>query len=266
MGVFEPIANLSPAWVFTINIAAILVIGILINVVLCRILRRILRKSPSVDNAIAAFVVNAVKVICVVILLAVILNQFGVPISTFIAVLGAAGAAAALALRDTLANLVGGIVIVMTQPFGEGDLIEIDGSRGTVQEINLFTTTLNTLDYRTVSVPNGKISTSAVYNETARSIRGCDCTFRIPYDADIDAVKDILKNVCEADDIILKEPEPWIGVIRHDESCLIVEVKAYCLTENLLEAGDYLNKTVKTAFEISGIEVPYPQVDVKVRR
>lgn len=266
MGIFEPIANLGPVWVFVINLICIVIGGVLITAVICKILRRTLMKSSSVDSAIATFIVNAVKVICIIILLAVVLDQFGIKTSTFVAVLGAIGAAAVLALRDTLANLVGGIVIVITQPFGAGDLIEIDGNRGTVQEINLFTTILKTPDYRTISVPNGKISTSSVYNETERNIRGCDCTVRIPYDADIKTVKEILRNVCEADDIILKEPKPWIGVIRHDESCLIMEINAYCLTENLLEARDYLNETVKTAFDVAGIKIPYPQMNVRVGR
>ena len=266
MEIFEPIANLGSPWVFAINVAVIILVGTLLTIVICKILSRALIKSPSVDNAIAVFIVNAVKVVCITILLAVVLEKFGVPISTFVAILGAAGAAAALALRDTLANLVGGIVIVITKPFGAGDLIEIDGNRGIVEEINLFTTRLRALDYKTVSVPNGKISTSAIYNETERDIRRCTCNFRVPYDADVETVKDILRNVCEADEIILKEPKPWIGVIRHEESCMIIEVLAYSLTEDVSDAEYYLNETVSKAFDEAGIKVPYPQMDVRVRK
>ena len=259
---FEQISNMGEPWVFAINVLCILFGGIFITWVITRILKRILRKSSSVDNAITSFIVTAVKIVCGIIIAAAVLQTFGVPISTIVAILGAAGAAVAIALRDAMANLVGGIMIVMMQPFGEGDIVEIEGSRGKIERINLFTTTMKTLDYKTVTVPNGKINTAFIYNETERSIRRCDCNFRISYDSDIERVKEIVRNVCDGDAIILDEPKPWIGIVKHDEFCMILEVQAYCKTEDLWDAKYYLNETIKVAFDEAGIDFPYPHTEV----
>ena len=109
MGIFEPIASLGPGWVFIINLACVILGGFIITTIIVKALRKVLRKSEKIDNAIITFVVNAVKVICIVIIVTIILQLFGVSMTTIVAVLGAAGAAIALALKDSLANVAGGM-------------------------------------------------------------------------------------------------------------------------------------------------------------
>ena len=266
MGIFEPIANLGPAWVFFINLVCVLVGGIIGTIIIVKILGHVLKKSERVDNAVVKFCVNAVKVACVIVLIAIILQMFGVHMSTIVAVLGAAGAAIALALRDSLANIAGGFMIIITHPFSEGDLISINDDRGRVEHIDLFLTTLRTPDYRTVTIPNGLINTSVVYNESNQQLRRVDCQFSISYDSDMDKAKEILHRICEEGPLISMAREPWIGVIRHEDSGLALECLAYCREGDQFTAKYYLNETAKKEFDKAGIDIPYQHVDVKIEK
>ncbi|MDO4176875.1 MAG: mechanosensitive ion channel family protein [Bacillota bacterium] len=266
MGIFEPIAGLGPAWVFFINLICVLVGGIIGTIIIVKLLKHMLNRSEHVDNAVIKFVVNAVKVACIIVLIAIILQMFGVHMSTIVAVLGAAGAALALALRDSLANIAGGFMIIITHPFSEGDLISVNDNRGRVEHIDLFLTTLRTPDYRTVTIPNGVINTSVVYNESNQDLRRVDCTFSISYDADIEKAKETLHRICEEGPLISMEREPWIGVIRHDDSGLALECLAYCKEGDQFIANYYLNETAKKEFDKVGIEIPYPHMDVKIEK
>ena len=146
MGIFKPIANMGDAWVLVIDLLCILIAGILGTIIIVKLLRKMLKKNDSIDNAIITFIVNATKVACVTVIIAIILQTCGVASSTIVAVLGAAGATIALALKDSLANVAGGIMIIITHPFVQGDIVKIGNERGVVERIDLFLTTIRTLD------------------------------------------------------------------------------------------------------------------------
>ena len=266
MGIFQPIANMGPAWVFFINLICVLVGGIIGTAIIVKVLRGVLNKSDRVDNAVVKFCVNAVKVACIIVLIAIVLQMLGVHMSTIVAVLGAAGAAIALALRDSLANIAGGFMIIITHPFSEGDLISVNDDRGRVEHIDLFLTTLRTPDYRTVTIPNGVINTSVVYNESNQDLRRVDCFFSISYDSDIDKAKEILYRICEEGPLISMDREPWIGILKHEESGLVLECLAYCKEGDQWIANYYLNEAAKKEFDKAGIEIPYPHVDVNIEK
>ncbi|MCQ2546419.1 MAG: mechanosensitive ion channel family protein [Clostridia bacterium] len=266
MGIFEPIANLGPVYVFFINLICKIIGGLIVTGIIVKVLRRILKKSDKVDNAVVKFMVNAAKAACLTILAAIVLEACGVSMSTIVAVLGAAGAALALALRDSLANIAGGFMIIITHPFGEGDLISVNEDRGTVEHIDLFLTTLRTLDYRTVTVPNGIINTSVVYNESNQSTRRVDCEFSIAYDSDVNKAKETIRRICEEGPLLLSEPEPWIGVKKHGDSGLLLECLAYCKEGDQWDVRYYLNEAVNREFKREGIEIPYPHMDVKIEK
>lgn len=264
MGMFEPIAALGEAWVCIINLVCIILCGIVAIVIIVNILRKLLKKSSNVDDSIIVFIVNFVKVGCIIILIAIVLQFLGVPISTLVAVLGAAGAALALALRDSLANVAGGILIVATHPFSKGDIIRVGDDRGIVEHIDLFLTTLKATDYRTITIPNSRVNTHAIYNESDRDTRRIDCEFTISYETDIEKAKAILLDVCKKGELIIDDPEPWIGVSKHGENGLILECLAYCRQDDQWHARYYLNEKVKDAFAAEGVEIPYQHVDVSL--
>ncbi len=266
MDIFEPIANLGPVWVFIINLLCVIVGGIIGTIIIANVLGHVLKKSDRVDNAIVKFFVSAVKVACIIVLIAIILQMLGVQMPTIVTVLGAAGAAIALALRDSLANIAGGFMIIFTHPFSEGDIISVNENRGSVDHIDLFTTTLITPDYRTVTMPNGFINTAVVYNESNQELRRVDCEFIISFDSDVDLAKEILYRICQEAPLISMEKKPWIGISRQEGGTLVLECLAYCREGDQWKAKYYINEAVKKEFKKEGIDVPYPHVDVNLTK
>ena len=253
-------------WATLIRLALIIFIGMAIITILLAIIRRLLKKSSSLDDMLNTFVVNAVRVVCIIVLIAMCLDTLGVNIGTIVAVLGAAGAAIALALKDSLSNVAGGLMIIITQPFRQGDLINIGEYRGRVQSIDLFLTTLRTLNYQIITIPNGLVNTSILVNESREEIRRVDLTFGISYDSDVIRAKEILKEVCDRSDLVLKDKEPLVGVRCNDDSAVVLDLMAWCRTEDYFDVQYELLEKVKLAFDAEGIHIPYPHMVVQMDR
>jgi len=236
---------------------------ILITIVVA-IIRKVMKKIDTIDEMLDSFVVNAVRTICIIILIAMCLDALGVNIGTIVAVLGAAGAAIALALKDSLANIAGGLMVIITQPFKKGDLINIGEYRGRVQEIDLFLTTLLTLNYKTITIPNGLVNTSILVNESREEIRRVDLTFGISFDSDIVKAKEVLRDVCRKTELALQDREPIIGVSSHDDSAVVLDLMVWCKTEDYFDLQYYLLEQVKLDFDEAGIKIPYPHLVVQM--
>lgn len=248
------------------NLAAILII-ILIGLILLKIILRItdrgLKKSTA-DPILYTFVRNVIKVAAAIVLVTMCLGVLGIQVHTIVAVIGAAGAAIALALKDSLANIAGGVMIILTKPFSKDDLIDIGDVSGKVHHIDLFLTTLKTYDNKTITIPNGIVNTSVLVNHSQEEKRRVDCTFGIGYDDDIEHAKEIMRKVCDDNPLILTDPQPLIGVANHGESSVNMDLKAWCLTEHYWDVKYYLEEHIKVAFDENGIQIPFPQMDVHI--
>lgn len=262
----DRLLNIPEPWATVIHLALIIVIGMITITIIIAVLRRILKKIDSLDEMLNAFIINAVKVICVILLVAIFLDALGVNIGTIVAVLGAAGAAIALALKDSLANIAGGLMILITQPFKKGDLINIGEHRGRVQSIDLFLTTLRTLNYQIITIPNGLVNTSIIMNESREEFRRVDLTFNISYDSDVVKAKEIMREVCRKGTVIVDDREPVIGVRSNGDSAVELDLMAWCRTEHYFDAQYYLQEEVKRAFDEGGIIIPYPHVVVQTEK
>ena len=201
-----------------------------------------------------------------IILVTMCLGILGVQMSTIVAVLGAAGAAIALALKDSLANIAGGVMIIVTKPFSRDDYIDIGTVSGKVKDIDLFLTTLRTYDNKTITVPNGLVNTSILVNHSKEDIRRVDCKFGVSYESDIKLAKQLMREICESSDLIMNEPKATIGVSRHDDSSVIMDMFAWCRTEDYWTVKYFLEEEVKRVFDENGIEIPYPHMDVKLKK
>lgn len=248
-----------------IKLVLLIVIGLIVIKIILKVTRKALDKSSS-DPVIYTFVVNSIKLIAVITLITMGLDIIGVQMSTIIAVIGAAGAAVALALRDSLANIAGGIMIIITQPFNKDDLIDVGEVSGKVENIDLFLTTLKTYDNKTITIPNGMINTSILINHSKEDIRRVDCTFGIGYNNDIAKAKAILRNVCDAEPAIFSDPAPLIGVANHGNNAIMIDLKAWCKTDDYWDVKYFLEENVKLAFDEQNIEIPYPQMDVHLKK
>ncbi len=208
---------------------------------------------------------DSVKVLLYFILVITIASLIGVSMTSMIAVLGSAGLAVGLALQGSLANLAGGFMILIFRPFEVGDFISDGSHDGTVVDIGIFYTTLITVDNKRIMIPNGALSNSAVTDFSAKDTRRVDCTFSVAYDSDIDAVKDMLMKLMTNHDLILKDPEPFVKLSKHDSSALVFTTRAWVKTADYWTVYFDLLEAAKKLFDKKGIEIPYQQLDVHIK-
>lgn len=246
-----------------ISALLILVIGMVVMKIVLHIVRKTLEKS-TIDEVLYHFILKIAKIALWVVLLLLIMECFGFKASSLLTVLAAAGAAIALALKDSLANVAGGIMILINKPFSQDDYVDIGGATGKVKKIDLFVTHLHTYDNKVVTIPNGIVNTSVLTNYTKEDKRRVDCKFSVSYDSDIKVVKDILSGIAESNPMIMKEPAPVIGVSEHGDSSIIMDLLAWCNTDDYYTVKYYLEEEVKLAFDREGIEIPFPQMDVRI--
>lgn len=246
-----------------IGTAAIIIVGLIIIKLSLKITRKALVKT-TLDGAMYKFVLNVIKAVLGVVLIVVSLGYLKVPTAPLVTVLGAGGAAIALALKDSLGNIAGGIIILANKPFKKGDVIDVAGTSGIVESIDLFVTTLKTYDNKVITVPNGSVTTSVIVNYSSESLRRVDCVFGISYDSDIAKAKDVLLAVADSCSDIMKEPPPVCGVSDHKESAIELELKVWCETSVYYDVKYYLEEQVKLSFDEANITIPYPQMDVRV--
>jgi small conductance mechanosensitive channel len=244
---------------------AIILAGYIIISILCRIIRKALHMS-KLDGALHAFIINCTRIVLWIMVAFTAMEKIGIPIPAFLTALGAAGVAVALALKDSLGNFAGGIMIILTKPFSKGDYIQDYQTAGQVEKIDLLYTTLVTFDNKVITVPNGKLSNSTVVNFSRAERRRVDCIFSVGYQEDILRVKDILRTVAESNPSVLPEPEMIIGIAGQGEGKIQMDLKAWCLTQDYQDVKYYLEEQVKLAFDEAGIIMPYPQMEVRVKR
>ena len=217
--------------------------------------------DPGARSFLRSFISTALKIVVLLTALAVL----GVPMTSVVALLGTAGLAVGLALQGSLTNLCGGLMILLFRPFRVGDFIKSGEIMGTVREISVLYTTVITIDNCRVVAPNGSLSNAVVTDYSAEPTRRVDMEFSVAYSSDLDKVKAILSDILEGHELILQDPAPVVYVKAHGESAIVFVTRAW------VNAGDYwtvyfdLNELVKKRFDESGVEIPFPQVDVHMR-
>lgn len=243
-------------------IAAVIMIagGILIKIA-SRMLLNALEKT-KLDPVLFTFAVNCSRVILWIVVSLTAINSLGIPPTSILTVIGAAGVAIALALQNSLGNFAGGVLIIVTKPFSKGDYIDNLSVQGTVQHIDLLCTTLMTIDNKVITIPNGTLSNSIIVNYSRAENRRLDMVFTIGYEDDFEKAKDIVLTVAESSHRLLNEPQPFVGVGGHKDSAIAIDFKGWCRNADYWDFYYYMNEQVKLAFDEQGISIPYPQMDV----
>jgi small conductance mechanosensitive channel len=221
-----------------------------------------LMDKKNVDPTITGFVGNLTYMALLVFVIIAALGQLGIQTTSFIAILGAAGLAIGLALQGSLSNFAAGFLMIIFKPFKVGDYVEVAGVAGTVEMIQLFTTTLTTPDNKTVIVPNSGVTGGNIVNWTVKGTRRADMVFGIGYDEDIDKAKQIMADVLGKDDRILKDPPMQIAVSELADSSVNFVVRPWVSIENYWGVYFDAMENIKKAFDAAGISIPYPQRDV----
>jgi small conductance mechanosensitive channel len=210
--------------------------------------------NPSLNS----FLVGLVKAVLYVSLFIGIATILGVPMSSFLAILGAAGLAIGLALQGSLSNFAGGVLILLFKPFKVGDVIEGQGHVGTVRKIDILYTHLHTGDNREVVIPNGNLANSDVVNITARPTRRVEINVGVAYNTDLKKAREVILTVLQADERVHPEPAPVVYLNSFGDSSLDLVVRAWTDTGNLWPVYFESMEKIKSAFEMSEIEIPFP--------
>ncbi len=242
-----------------------LVIGLYLIKLFIKFIGRII-EAKKVDESLRPFFRTLISIMMKVLLLISVMGMIGIEMTSFIALLGAIGISIGMALSGSLQHFAGGVLLLIYKPFSKGGFIEGQGHKGTGRELRIFNTVLNTLDNKIVFIPNGPLSTGTIVNYTLESERRIDSVFSISYSDDIDSAKAVLLKVIRSNEKILKIPEPVIGVKELAANGVIIETRVWVNTDDIVELGFYMNEAVKKEFDKSGISIPFPQLDVNLKK
>lgn len=245
--------------------AVILLVGLWIIKKLTVGMRKLMERR-SVDETLRTFTESVVGIALKVLLVISVVSYLGIPMTSFVAILGAAGLAVGMALQGTLQNFAGGVMLLLFRPFKVGDFVELKGYAGVVQKVEIFNTVLTTGDNKVVIIPNGGISTDSLTNYSTQSERRVDLTYGIGYGDDIDAAYAALRDVCAANPKIFTSPAPFMAVVALGESSVDLVLRVWAKSEDYWAVLFYLNEAVKKEFDKRGISFPFPQRDVHVTK
>lgn len=242
-----------------------LIIGLWVISLVTKGLRRGLEKR-NVDPSLAPFLITLLSWIFKVMLFISVVGMVGVEMTSFVAILGAAGLAVGLAMQGTLQNFASGVMILLFKPFKVGNFIEGAGHTGTVKEIQIFNTILNTPDNKRIIIPNSSLANSSLTNYSAEATRRVEWTFGIAYGDDYDKAKGIIQQYIDEDDRIMRDPEPFIALSALADSSVNIVVRVWLDPSNYWGVFFDMNEKVYKGFPKAGLNIPFPQMDVHVHQ
>ncbi|MEM6517259.1 MAG: mechanosensitive ion channel domain-containing protein [Bacteroidota bacterium] len=244
----------------------VFIIGSWIIKRIMRSLRRVMEKSKY-DVSLQKFLLNLLSWTLKVVLVLVVVSQLGVDVTTFAAVIAAAGLAVGLALQGSLSNFAGGVLIMIFKPYRIGDLIEAQGVLGVVKDIQIFTTKMTTPENKLAIVPNGPMANGNIINYTAEGKIRVDTVIGVDYGSDIKQTKAVLMEVLTSNPLVLEDPAPSVNVMELADSSVNFAVRPFCKPEHYWDVYFATYENSKIALDKAGIEIPYPhevQIEKKV--
>ena len=243
------------------------IIVLFVGVWICRLIRKFVRRlmiARSVDITIQNFVNELLRWVLYIILFLTVIQKVGVPVSSFLGALAAAGVAIGLALQGSLSNFAGGIMLLILKPFRIGDSIEAKGHIGIVERIGMFYTTLIKFGNERVIIPNGPLFSDNIINYSQNPTRRHNIIVGIGYGSDLKKAKEILYRLAKECPTALQEPPAVVYVEELADSSVNLSLRIWSNTENYLETRFYLIEQIKLTFDKEGIEIPFPQRDVHI--
>ncbi|HZH44291.1 MAG TPA: mechanosensitive ion channel domain-containing protein [Lysobacter sp.] len=241
----------------------ILVVGLWLSRRLLRAFDATLTRA-NVEPTLRGFLRNLAHPALLIVVFVAALSAAGVPTTSVLAVLGAAGLAVGLALKDSLSNIASGVMLIVLRPFRAGDYVQAAGVEGTVEHVRVFQTHLRMADNRAVILPNSMITASPITNFTANAIRRADVTVGVGYDDDLRRARELLLAIAREHPRVLAEPEAKVLVTALAESSVTLELRAWVPTAEFIDVRSDLVEAVRTRLIDNGLHIPYPQRDLHV--
>ncbi|BDD88984.1 mechanosensitive ion channel family protein [Desulfofustis limnaeus] len=245
--------------------ALVLLLGLWVARRLSRLLGAMMERY-GVDVTLTKFLGNVIYYALLAAVLVAAAGQLGIDTTSFLAVLGAAGLAVGLALKDSLANFSAGVMLILFRPFRVGDVVTAAGETGVVMEISIFNTILNTGDNQRKIIPNGNILNDTITNINAYPTRRIDLVFSIGYQDNLQEAQQLVRQVLAAEQRVLRDPEPTVAVGELAASSVDLLVRPWVKSADYWDVRFALLERVKAAFDQAGISIPFPQQDVHLYR
>ncbi len=236
----------------------VLILGLWIAGRIKKVASRAMLRSPRVDETLAGFLSSLIYYGLIVLVLITTLGIFGVPTTSFAAIIGAAGLAIGLALQGTLGHVASGVMMLGFRPFDVGDYVEAAGVAGSVKHIGLFTTELATPDNKMIIIPNGKIFDDVITNYAGYETRRIDLIFGISYEDDIDKAMSLVRSEVEKENRVLADPEPVFEVDSLGDSSVNLLCRVWMNRADYFGVKWALTKAVKQRFDAEGVSIPFP--------
>lgn len=243
--------------------ALILFIAYLLAKFLCRVVLKAMTKRGT-DQSIFGFIQTVIKATVYIVAIISALSSLGMNINSLVAALASAGVALGLGLQGSISQLVSGIMIIINKPFKKGDFIEIKGICGTISGIYIMYTVLHTVDNKKVIIPNSDITSNYLVNYSAEELRRCDVNISISYSDDISLAKSVITGIAESCPSVIKNPEPFVCVLSHDASAIILQLRVWCNSSDYWDTFFYIQENTKSALDKNGIAIPFNQLDVHI--
>jgi small conductance mechanosensitive channel len=241
----------------------IIILGFWFSGRISSIIRTRLSRIKSVDATMSPVIASVIRYVILLIAFVAGLGSFGIETTSIIAVIGAAGLAVGLALQGTLSNVAAGVMLLFLRPFKVGDWMETGTVSGTVNEIGLFSTIINTFDNIYISVPNSSIWGSIIINHSKYNTRRMDLDIGISYNTDLDYAEQTLMALA-TDVRVLTEPAPQFLVVAYADSAITVRLRLYANVDTYFPLYWDMMRNIKPALDAAGIGIPFPQRDIRV--
>lgn len=219
----------------------------------------------KIETIVKSYIKVCIKAIMYVLVGIIVLGMIGVPVTSLIAMISAAGVAVALALQSSLSNLAAGILIIMNKPFVQGDFIENSGLSGKVDEIHLMNTFLTTLDNKKIIIPNNSLVSGTIVNYSTLYERRVDTVVSIDYNDNVELAKSVLAGIANDNPLIQNAPAPLIGVTAHNASSVDLDFRVWCKNADYWAVYYYIEEEVLVRFKAAGLSIPFPQMDVHIK-
>ncbi len=236
----------------------VLVVGLWVAARVRNFVKKAMLKSQRIDETLSGFLSSLIYYALIALVVITTLGVFGVPTTSFAAVIGAAGLAIGLALQGTLGHVASGVMMLGFRPFDVGDYVEAAGVSGTVKQIGLFTTEIATVDNKMIIVPNGKIFDDVITNFAGYETRRVDLVFGVSYSDNLDRAMDLIRAEVEKDARCKTDPEPTIAVDNLGDSSVDIICRVWVDRADYFPVKWALTKTVKESFDANGVSIPFP--------
>ena len=243
---------------------AFLFIGFWVSKLIVKALRKMMVRKNS-DPGLISFVSSLANIALKIMIIISVMGMVGIQMTSFIAVLGAAGIAVGMALQGTLSNFASGVMILIFKPYKVDDYIEANGVAGVVKEIQIFNTIITTVDNKTIIVPNGSLATNTLTNYSKQPIRRVDWTVGVSYGTDFNVAKDSIMRILNADTRVLKDPEVFVSITSLSDSSVDIVVRVWVNSPDYWDVYFDFYNTVYAKFNEEGISFPFPQMDVHIK-